>query len=93
MSKVKSKKTKPKTKKKSKRPAWQWWTTKDLERRARVNVMKRPRSAGIGKRRIKSEIREEIKRLVKKWKRTGDTSPTSHKEVMQDYKYNATFRR
>lgn len=57
-----------KKKAKAKKPAWQWWTEKDLEQSARRNVMERPRHSGIGKRRIKSEIKAEMKRLAKKWK-------------------------
>ena len=56
-----------KTKSKSQKPSWQWWTEKYLTEQARDIVMARPRSMGTSKTQIKLEMEIEKKRLAEKW--------------------------
>ena len=80
-----------KTKSKSQKPSWQWWTEKYLTEQARDIVMGRPRSMGTSRTQIKLEVAIEKKRLAKKWKEDSKSELT-HEEVMQDYAFRALRR-
>ena len=79
--------SKPKAKKKTKKPWWKWWSEKDLTEAARGSVMSLPRNMGISRKQIASEVKKEKKKIAKKWRRDEfrvRDSPVALKKASDD---------